>query len=64
MMESFSFPQFQSQVHVALYVDVKNAPQIRKRIIGAAVAHGEEGEQERQAVNFAFVNARLVGSII
>jgi len=63
-MESFSFPalpQNYSVVYAALYTDIKNAILLRRRIIAAAAMDGEEGHREREAVNFAFINARLVG---
>ena len=63
LMESFSFPQFPAKVHVALYTDVGNAGALRQRIIGAASARGEDGEREREALNFAFIDGRLVGQI-
>lgn len=64
LMEVFSFPQFpasSSLVHFALYTNVSNAAVLRKRIIDAASAQGLFGEQEREAVNFSFIDARLVG---
>ena len=61
LMESYSFPQFPAKVRVALYTNVGNAITLRKRIISAAAAQGEDGEREREALNFAFVDARLVG---
>jgi EKC/KEOPS complex subunit CGI121/TPRKB len=63
-MESFSFPTLRphhSVAHATLYTDIKNAISLRRRIIGAAAMDGEEGDREREAVNFAFINARLVG---
>jgi hypothetical protein len=63
-MESFSFPFLPasySAVHVALFTEIKNAVPLRRRIIDAATMNGEEGDREREAVNFAFINARLVG---
>ncbi|RDB15625.1 hypothetical protein Hypma_004011 [Hypsizygus marmoreus] len=65
MIETFTFPQFspdRSVVHVGLYTNIKNAAGLRKRIIGAAGMQGEEGDREREAVNFAFVDARLITS--
>lgn len=63
MMETFTNPHFPrnlSVAHVALYAPVNNAKDLRSRIIKAATLDGDEGEQERQAVNFAFIDARLV----
>lgn len=62
-MESFVYPQFgpnSSTVHIALYNAVKNAGELRNRIIRASTLEGPEGDAEREAVNFAFVEARLV----
>lgn len=64
LMEVFSFPQFpaaSSLVYFTLYTNVTNSAAVRKRIIGAASAQGLSGEQEREAVNFSFIDARLVG---
>ena len=49
-----------SHVHVALFRNVSNSADLKNRIIAASTAEGEEGEREREAVNFAFVDARLV----
>ena len=62
-MESFSYPQFSpdvSSVHIALFKNVTNASQLKQRLISAATMPGPEGELERAAVNFAFIDARLV----
>lgn len=54
------FPPHLSHVHIALFTDVKNAPELRSRLIKASTMEGEEGEKEREAVNFAFVDAAPV----
>jgi len=62
-MESLNFPHFDpkhSQVHIALFRDVTNAASLKSRIVAAATAKGEHGDKEREAVNFAFIDARLV----
>ncbi|KIJ32308.1 hypothetical protein M422DRAFT_234102 [Sphaerobolus stellatus SS14] len=51
-----------STIHLALYTDVNNADQIRKRLVAASTLPGEEGEREREAVNYAFVDAKLITS--
>jgi len=56
------FPAHASTVHIALYTDVTNASLLRARIIKAATPPGVEGDRERDAVNFAFVDARLITS--
>jgi len=59
-METFAYPHFSSTVHVALFVHVTNSAKLRARIIRASTLDGVEGQAEREAVNFAFVDARLV----
>ena len=49
-----------STVHLALFSDVENAAELRRRLVSAATVPGEEGEHEREAVNYAFVDAKLV----
>jgi len=66
-MESLNFPHFSSkhsQVHIALFRDVTNAAALKLRIIAASTAEGSYGEKEREAVNFAFIDARLVRPLI
>jgi len=62
-MESLHFPHFEpkhSQVYVALFRGVSNSAALKSRIVAAATAEGDHGDKEREAVNFAFVDARLV----
>lgn len=59
-MEVYGYPQFGLQATVCLLTDVKNGPEIRKKILEAATCQVEVGEALRDAVNFAFVDARLV----
>lgn len=62
-METFRYPQFPkdlANVYVALFTDVQNAADLKKRLVAASVMPGAEGDIEREAVNFAFVDARLV----
>ncbi|PPQ78807.1 hypothetical protein CVT25_010676 [Psilocybe cyanescens] len=62
-MESLQFPHFDSRcsnVHIALFRNVSNSSSIKSRIIEASTTEGELGEKAREAVNFAFINARLV----
>ncbi|KJA18218.1 hypothetical protein HYPSUDRAFT_45553 [Hypholoma sublateritium FD-334 SS-4] len=64
-MESLSFPQFEarnSQVSVALFRNVANSGALKLRIISASTTEGDLGEAEREAVKFAFVDARLITS--
>ncbi|KAF7297097.1 hypothetical protein MIND_00942600 [Mycena indigotica] len=65
-MESYQLlhlPPELSHIHIALYTNVSNSAVLKKRLIAAASAEGEEGERERDAVNFAFIDARLVRQI-
>jgi EKC/KEOPS complex subunit CGI121/TPRKB len=65
-METYTHSHFPAQfsvVHVALYTAVTNAPLLRARIIKAATTQGVQGDHERSAVNFAFVDARLVSPV-
>ena len=59
-METFIYTHLDLQVHIALFRNVLNSSDLRKRIIAAATLTGEEGDAERERVNFAFVDARLV----
>ncbi|KAF7365449.1 Glucooligosaccharide oxidase [Mycena venus] len=65
-MQSYQLPQFPSHfssVHAALYTDVSDSDLLRKRLITASTAEGSDGERERDAVNFAFIEARLITSV-
>ncbi|KAI0057743.1 CGI-121-domain-containing protein [Artomyces pyxidatus] len=64
-METFTYTHFPAQssvVHIALFTSVGNAKDIRARIVKASTLGGPEGDAERGAVNFAFIDARLVTS--
>ncbi|KAG8944951.1 hypothetical protein FRC04_001303 [Tulasnella sp. 424] len=64
-LETYSYPHLSndiSKVFIGLLVDVKNASAIRSRIIAASTAAGEAGDVEREAVNFAFIDARTLAS--
>lgn len=58
------FPAELSRVHIALFTRVQNAEKLRSRLISASTAEGEEGEKEREAVNFAFVDAAPVSLLL
>ncbi|KAJ6486208.1 kinase binding protein CGI-121-domain-containing protein [Mycena vitilis] len=65
-MQSYQLPQFPihlSCVHAALYTDVSDSESLRKRLITASTAEGRDGERERDAVNFSFIEARLITSV-
>ncbi|KAH9487233.1 EKC/KEOPS complex subunit [Psilocybe cubensis] len=64
-METLQFPHFQSRssrVHFALFRNVSNSSAIKSRIIEASTIEGDPGEIAREAVNFAFISARLITS--
>ncbi|KAI0250507.1 CGI-121-domain-containing protein [Lactifluus subvellereus] len=63
-METFAYPHFSSTVQVALFKHVTNAANLRARIVRASTLEGREGDAEREAVNFAFIDARLVTSVL
>jgi hypothetical protein len=61
-MDTYYYTHFNhAVVHVALFNDVTNSAAIRSRIIQAARIPGVDGDTEREAINFAFIDARLVG---
>ncbi|KAJ3508447.1 hypothetical protein NLJ89_g5747 [Agrocybe chaxingu] len=62
MMEIFSFPHLKAKAHLVLFSNVTNAVALKSRIVAASTAEGAVGEQEREAVNFAFIDARLITS--
>ncbi|KAG1740371.1 kinase binding protein CGI-121-domain-containing protein [Suillus lakei] len=62
-METYYYSHFNhAVVHVALFDGVTNAAAIRSRIVQAARNLGIDGNTEREAVNFAFIDARLISS--
>ncbi|OCH93225.1 CGI-121-domain-containing protein [Obba rivulosa] len=64
-METYHYPSFPadaSHVHIALFKNVSNAAELRSRIVRASLLEGSEGDLEREAVNFAFIDARLICS--
>ncbi|KAJ6557212.1 kinase binding protein CGI-121-domain-containing protein [Mycena vulgaris] len=65
-MQSYQLPQFPAHlscVHAALYTDVSESDLLRKRLVTASTAEGIDGERERDALNFAFIEARLITSV-
>ncbi|KAH9887742.1 CGI-121-domain-containing protein [Cubamyces lactineus] len=66
-MQSFRYshlPSELSTVHIALFTNVKNSAALRSRIVRASQLEGPEGDSEREAVNFAFIDARLICSLV
>ncbi|KAJ7718132.1 kinase binding protein CGI-121-domain-containing protein [Mycena maculata] len=62
-MQSYKLPHFPVCVHAALYTNVSDSDSLRKRLIAASTAEGLDGERERDAVNFSFIEARLITSV-
>ncbi|BGP31152.1 hypothetical protein JCM10296v2_002916 [Rhodotorula toruloides] len=61
-MESYPLPHTGQTVHLALW-SVRNAAQLRQRLVAASqLPADEEGERERAAVDFAFVDAKMLTS--
>ncbi|KAJ8592154.1 CGI-121-domain-containing protein [Rhizopogon salebrosus TDB-379] len=64
-MDTYYYTHFNhAVVHVALFNDVTNSAAIRSRIIQAARIPGVDGDTEREAINFAFIDARLISSLL
>jgi EKC/KEOPS complex subunit CGI121/TPRKB len=49
-----------STLHYQLFTQVKNAGELRQRLINASKMEGTEGEEEREKVDFCFVDAQMV----
>jgi EKC/KEOPS complex subunit CGI121/TPRKB len=65
-MESLHFLHFQahrSYAHIALFRNVSTSEKLKNRIVSASLAEGELGDREREAINFAFIDARLVSQL-
>lgn len=65
-METLEYPHLPpkvSTVHLALFTNVSNAANLRRRLVYAVNLPGEDGEREREAINYAFVDARLVRTL-
>ncbi|KAH9843501.1 CGI-121-domain-containing protein [Rhodofomes roseus] len=63
-MLSFHHHHLPAHIHLALFHPVSHAAQIRARIVRASQLEGPEGDAEREAVNFAFIDARLITSTL
>ncbi|KAL0949847.1 hypothetical protein HGRIS_009880 [Hohenbuehelia grisea] len=61
-METVTYPELGSSAHFALFTSLKNPGALRERIIKAATLEGKDGDKERAAVNFGFIDARLITS--
>lgn len=60
-MESYQFPLHQASVHIALFHNVANAAQLRSRLVSASTMEGPEGDKERDLLDYAFIEANMVG---
>ncbi|KIY69039.1 CGI-121-domain-containing protein [Cylindrobasidium torrendii FP15055 ss-10] len=63
-MDSFTFDHLDAIAYYALYAPINNAASIRQRIVAAATADGPEGDREREEMNFAFIDASLITSLL
>jgi len=61
-METIHLPALNKTAFVSLFKDIQNPGSILSRIQSASKLEGEEGDRERQRVNFAFVDAKLITS--
>ncbi|WWC88090.1 uncharacterized protein L201_002994 [Kwoniella dendrophila CBS 6074] len=64
-METYTLPSFPSEystIHICLFENVSNSPEIRKRLIQAATTKGDQGEKLRQEVDFGFLEADVLVS--
>ncbi|KAK1927606.1 kinase binding protein CGI-121-domain-containing protein [Papiliotrema laurentii] len=64
-METYTFPQFPSPwstVHLALFDNLSNAPEIRRKLISAAQMDGPEGAAAKREVEFGFIDASMLVS--
>ena len=59
-MHFLHFQADRSYAHIALFRNVSNSEKLKNRIVSASLSEGELGDKEREALNFAFINARLV----
>ncbi|WWC96843.1 hypothetical protein V866_003718 [Kwoniella sp. B9012] len=57
-METYTLPSFPSEystIHLCYFQNVRNSPEIKKRLVVAATTKGEEGEKLRSEVDFGFL---------
>lgn len=62
-METFTFPTFPpyaTPVHFALFNNVANSSELRKKLIGASQMTGSEGDEARAEVDYGFIDGSLV----
>ena len=59
-MESYALTYAASSVHLCLFA-VRNAAELRARLVTASqLPDYDEGNEERKAVDFAFIDAKMV----
>ncbi|KAH9927855.1 CGI-121-domain-containing protein [Amylocystis lapponica] len=66
-MQSFHYAHFPPEfscVHLALFTNVSNAEQLRSRLVQASLMNGPDADVQRESVNFAFIDARLICSLL
>ena len=62
-METYRLPNFPpefSTIHIALFRNVVNSPEVRQKLIRASIMEGAEGNRAKGEVDFGFVEGRLV----
>ena len=55
-----AYPAELCSISMALFCDIESAAGLRKRLIAASSMEGSAGDVERRAVDFAFLDARMV----
>jgi len=63
-MEYLHFAAFKKKVYIGLFENISNAEEVLHRIQQAARAEGPEGDKERALVNYAFIDAELITSLL
>ncbi|GAA5855677.1 hypothetical protein JCM8547_001641 [Rhodosporidiobolus lusitaniae] len=59
-MESYPLPHLSTTVHLALFTPLTDAAALRSRLIAAStLPQDAAGDADREAVNFAFVDAKM-----
>ncbi|WVQ65024.1 uncharacterized protein L199_003194 [Kwoniella botswanensis] len=64
-METYTLPSFPSEystIHLCYFQNVRNSPEIKKRLVVAATTKGEEGEKLRSEVDFGFLEGDVLVS--
>ncbi|KAF5390473.1 hypothetical protein D9757_005239 [Collybiopsis confluens] len=61
-MQTFRFDHDRYSAYALLFSPVRDPGKIKQRIVAAANIQGSEGDQERDAVNFAFIEPALITS--